>query len=86
MDHLWIWKLIKNIQNRLELSVQLIKVKSHSNNHFNDKADLLAKKKTDKVPLSINLNNIPEILMHFEYDTCIMDISIKSLITNTLQA
>ena len=43
-DHLWIWSIIRHIISTLELQVSLVKVKGHSNNFFNDKADLLAKK------------------------------------------
>ena len=54
-DHIWIWSTIKYIITHLNLMVRLIKVKGHSNDIHNNKADVLAKIRIIKDELSINV-------------------------------
>jgi len=67
-DHLWIWSIIRHIISTLELQVSLVKVKGHSNNFFNDKADLLAKEGRSKDTISLSIPNTKEIPLHFNYN------------------
>jgi len=86
MEHIWIWKTIKYIQEQLNLSIELIKIKGHSGNQLNDKADLLAKSAIDTLPISININKVPGMSIYYKYRTNIMDTSIKTLVSHSVKA
>ena len=84
IEHIWIWKTIKHIQDQPNLSIELIKVKGHSGNQLNDKADLLAKSTTNTPPISTNIDKVSELSIYYKYGPNIIDTSIKTLITNSL--
>ena len=86
MEHIWIWKTIKHIQEQLNLSIELIKVKEHSSNQLNDKADLLAKSAIDTLPISLNINKVSGLSIYYKYGPNIMDTLIKSLVSHSVKA
>ena len=83
---MWIWLTIRYIITNLNLKVKLIKVKRHSNDIYNNKADALAKNRIMKDELLINIPIFYQILILYIYNNNSMDSTIKKVIVNTNRA
>src|SRR5215216_581516 len=56
-----IWTLIKHIVISLKLQVSFVKVKGHSDDFYNDKADFLAKQGCHLTPLTLNITSTEDM-------------------------
>jgi len=64
-----VWLLISYVIDQLNLVVKLVKVKAHSGDRLNDKADTLAKEAVSTGPrLNINIAAIPDLRLFMACD------------------
>ncbi len=76
-----IWMTIAHIIYSLDLHVQLIKVKAHSGDRLNDKADKLAKEAAVKAPkLNIKYLNLPGLSVVLTCDHLLIEKSSRKSI------
>jgi len=82
-----IWMAIAHIISRLDLKVQLIKVKAHSGDRLNDKADRLAKDAVVHRPkLNVNYLNLPGLAVVLTCDHLIIEKSSRKCIKQIFDA
>ena len=62
------------------LIVELIKVKAHNGNFFNDKADILAKEALHLPPIEINHQETGPIIAPLTWNNISIDISIREFV------
>ena len=80
------WKTIKYIISKLHLKVELIKVKGHSDDFLNNKADALAKQGSLAPIINIDLLRSPDSQIAIKNDTVVIESSIRRFWKHTNQA
>ncbi|PKK62541.1 hypothetical protein RhiirC2_790232 [Rhizophagus irregularis] len=86
MNNCILWNALKHIIDKLNLQVNFIKVKAHSNNNLNDAADLLAKDgRTSPEHFNINVSHLPNQPCHLKFnDDIIIDRNIRKSINRII--
>ena len=75
-----IWtKIIEMVQSK-DLTVELIKVKAHNGDFFNDKADMLVKEALNLPPIEINQQETGPIISPPAWNNIPIDISIREFV------
>jgi len=71
-----IWMTIDYIIQTLDLKVKMVKVKAHSGDRLNDRADQLAKAAAFAAPrLTLKYSNLPEVSLVLTCDNLIVEAS-----------
>ena len=82
-----IWMIVAHIIKVLDLKIKLIKVKAHSSDRLNNKADILAKKAAVSAPnLSLQYMNLPGLLLGITYDNLVIETSSRKIIKQIFDA
>jgi ribonuclease HI len=81
-----LWIIIFDIIDYNDLEVNLFKVQSHSNNHFNNLADSLAKEGRSAEVISINLSSNSHFGHILKYDQHYLQTDLRKLIKHIFHA
>ena len=80
------WKTIRHIISTHALNIDIIKVKGHSGNFLNNKADSLAKQGCLEPKIDINFLNCPNSHLTFKNDSIMIENSIRNFWKQANQA